>query len=195
MIWLFESPALVALLGILLIIFMGVCWIMSGRKELLYALVACIALVAGLLVAERMITTEREAIEAKLTEIAADVQSNSVSRVLSHIHSSAPEIKAKAQAELPNYQFIEMRVTGIHLVEVNRAASPRTAVVEFNVVGSGSFKVGGDMVSETTVPRWIKLQMVKDGDGEWRVRDYDHAAPNQMLYQDPNSPQYKMPAK
>lgn len=195
MIWLFESPALVALLGVLLIIFMGVCWIMSGRKELLYGLVASIVLLAGLLVAERMITTEREAIEAKLTEIAADVQSNSISRVTAHIYSGAPELKAKAQGELPNYRFTEMRITGIHSVEVNRAANPRTAVVEFNVVGSGSFKVGGDMVPETTVPRWIKLQMVKDTDGQWRVRDYDHAAPNQMMYQDPNSQQYRAPSK
>ena len=180
---LFESPLSIAVLGFLLVAGLGMSWILSGRKELLYALVAAGLLVAGLLVAERMITTDREAIEAKLNEIAKDVESNSVARVAKHIAASAPELKSKAQAELPNYQFTEMRVTAVHQVEVNSAADPRTAVVEFNVIGTGTFRVGSDSLTDS-IPRWVRLQMVKEKDGEWRVADYEHAPPQQMLLRD-----------
>lgn len=180
MTWIFESPLLIAALGFLLVVGLGVSWISSGRKELLYALLGAVALVAGLLVAERMIITDREAITAKLDEIAADVQSNIVSRVTRHISPTVPSLISKAQAEMPNYQFTEMRVTGVHSISVDARARPRTAVVEFNIMAAGTFRVGNDSLT-TTVPRWVKLELVKEEDGQWRVVSYEHAEPAQFM--------------
>jgi hypothetical protein len=184
MTWLFDSPTTVAILGFVLVAGLAVSWIMSGRKEPLYATIGAILLVAGLLVAERAIVTDREAIRATLLEIAADVQSNKISRVLPHIAASAPKLKSQAQTELPNYQFTELRVTAIHSVEVDDKADPRTGVIEFNVVADGTFRQGSDSFSGT-VPRWVQLTLVKEADGQWRITGYQHAEPQQMLRRTP----------
>jgi hypothetical protein len=99
-----------------------------------------------------------------------------------HIATSALSLKQKAEAELPNYKFTECRVTKVHSIDVNSKATPPTAIARFNVIASGSFSYGGFEVSDSQVPRWIELQMVKEKDGRWTVEDYSHAPPQQMLF-------------
>ena len=91
--WLFDRPVYVALLGVVLCIPIAIAWVMSGRKEVLYALGAAFAVALALLIAERMVVTDREAIEAMLPQLARDVQSNEIQQVLTHIYSGAPELK------------------------------------------------------------------------------------------------------
>jgi hypothetical protein len=182
MTWLYEQPLIIVVLGVALIFGLGVGWSASGRKELLYALGAALALLIGALVIERMVVTDREAIRATLQQIANDVKSNNRAAVKSHVHSSAPELKAKADAEMPNYQFTDCRITKIHLIEVDDHAEPRSGVVEFNVIASGSFKQGGIEVADANVPRWVKLHLLREKDGRWGVVEYDHAPPQQMLF-------------
>lgn len=186
MTWLFDSPTLVAILGFLLVAGLAISWIMSARKGLLYATIGAMLLVAGLLVAERAIVTDREAIRAMLLEVAADVESNRVSSVLPHIAASAPKLKSQARAELPNYQFTELRVTAINSVTVDEQADPRTGVIEFNVVGEGTFRHAGDSFAGT-VPRWVQLSLVKEADGKWRITGYRHAEPQHMLFRQPDT--------
>jgi hypothetical protein len=188
--WLLESPLTIVVVGVLLLILLGWVWSATGRKELLYALGAALALIAVGLVVERLVVTDREAIEATLLTIAREVESNDLRRVVKHIYSGAPELRQKVEGEMPNYDFTECRLTKIHLIEVNAREQPRTAVAEFNVIASGSFREGSFSLSEQSVPRWVRLYMVKEDDGRWTVRDYIHAPPNQFmssqpLYDDP----------
>jgi len=183
MTWLFEQPLAIVILGVAAILVLGAAWSATGRRELAWAIGVAILLMAGGLVLERLVVTDREAIQQTLLAIARDVESNNHTAVLRHVYSGAPSLKQKAQAELPNYRFTECRITKIHEVQVNSAAQPRTAAVEFNVLASGSFKEGGFEVTDTAVPRWIRLHLVREADGRWAVEDYEHAPPQQMLFE------------
>jgi low affinity Fe/Cu permease len=180
--WLFEQPVVVVLIGIALLIALGGGWSATGRKELLYAMgVTLLLIVAGLIV-EKVVVTDREAIRAKLIEIARDLQHNDRSAVVAHVHSSRPELKQKAEAELPKYHFSECRITGIHLIEVNSKAEPRSSIVEFNLMARLSVKDGMIELADASIPRWVKLQMAVEKDGTWKVQEYEHAEPQQMLF-------------
>src|SRR5947209_10465581 len=133
---------------------------------------------------ERLVVTDREAIRATLLEIARDLQHNDHRRVVSHIYSGQPELKRKAEAELPNYRFSECRITRIHSIDVDTSASPHSAVAEFNIIATGSFKEGGYEFTDT-IPRWIRLHLVREKDGRWGVQDYEHDDPQRMIMQTP----------
>jgi hypothetical protein len=184
--WPLDQPLYIVIIGIVLGVIVGGAWTASGRKELLAALVAVAVFTTIWLVVERMVVTDQEAIRATLLEIARDVQSNDVQRVLKHVAKANPKIAADAQKELPNYDFDECRVTKVHVVDVDASAEPRSAVVEFNVVASGTFRQGSLEVSDT-VPRWIQLQMVREDDGKWRVQSYRHESPQLFLFGQPLS--------
>lgn len=184
MTWLFEQPLTIVVAGILLLIALGAAWSATGRKELLYALGVTLALMVVGLVVERLVATDCEAIERTLLEIARDVESNNRQVVIRHVYSGAPELKQKAEAELPNYKFTECRVTKIHLIEVDAASGPRSAMVEFNVLATGSFKHEGMEVTDT-VPRWVRLHFVREKDGRWAVQSYEHDSPQRMLLDRP----------
>jgi len=180
--WLFEQPIVIVIFGVAVVLALAGAWSATGRRELLYGVGAALALLLAGLVVERLVVTDREAIRQTLVHIARDVQSNNRRSVVAHIASSAPSLKKKAEAELPNYQFTECRVTKVHSIDVSTQATPPTAIVRFNVVASGSFRYGGFEVSDSQVPRWIELQIVKEKDGRWTVEDYSHAPPQQMLF-------------
>ena len=178
--WLFEQPLIIVVLGVALIFALGAVWSATGRKELLYGIAAVgLLLIVGLVV-ERQTITDREAIRLVLQRIAKDVQSNNRRAVASHIHASAKELRQKAEAELPNYDFTECRVTRIHSIDIDDLAEPKSAIVEFNVMATGTFRGPGFEVTDT-VPRWVQLQFVKEQDGSWKVVGYDHDSPERMI--------------
>jgi hypothetical protein len=182
--WLFDNPLYIVIISIFVGVLVGGAWTATGRRELLYALGAVVALTVVMLIVERLVVTDREAIRATLAQIAGDVQSNDVQRVLGHIAKANRGLVQKAQAELPNYEFTECRVTKIHLIDIDASIEPRSAKVEFNVVASGTFRQGSLEVTDT-VPRWVQLQLVREEDGKWRVQNYRHAQPQQFLFGDP----------
>jgi hypothetical protein len=180
MTWLFEQPLIVVVLGVALIFALGAAWSASGRKELLYAAAAVLVLLIAGLAIERLVITDREAIRATLHTMARDLKNNDRRAVLAHIHPESPELRQKAAAELPNYQFTDCRVTKVHLIDVDSHAEPRSALVEFNVIASGTFREGNVEIT-STVPRWVKLHLLLDKDKSWKVVDYEHDEPQRMI--------------
>ena len=178
--WLYEQPLAIVVIGVLVLIALGAAWSATGRQELIYALATAFLLMVAALVTERLVVTDREAIEATLLMIAKDVQSNNIRALTSHIHSGAPGLKQKAEGEMPNYHFTECRLTKIHNIEVDVKAQPRIAVAEFNVMASGSFKAEGMEISDT-IPRWVRLNMVREKDGRWTVQNYEHDDPTRFM--------------
>jgi hypothetical protein len=176
-----EQPLAVVIAGVILGVIAGIAWNSTGRKEWLIGLGAVVVLTIAGLIVEQFVVTDREAIEATLEEIARDVQSNNLRAVLSHISANNAELQRKAEAEMPNYRFDECRVTKVHGIEVDASLEPRSAIVEFNVIASGSFREGGVELAGQQVPRWVRLQMVREKDGHWRVQDYEHDDPQRFM--------------
>jgi hypothetical protein len=183
--WLFEQPLIIVVLSMLLILGLGAAWSASGRKELLFAMGAALALLAGGVIMERMVITDREAIDATLEQIARDVQTNNRQALIRHIYSGAPKLKQKAEAELPNYEFTECRITKIFSRDIDSLAEPRSAIVEFNIVASGNFTYEGVSFSDSNIPRWVKLHLVREKDGRWTVQEYEHDTPQRGFMNPP----------
>lgn len=186
--WLLDRPLFIVLWGVVICIPIAIGWVASGRKEVLYGLIAALVLVAGLLITERLVTSDREALEITLQQIARDVESNDPQAVLGHVYSGAPALKAKAQQELPNYQFTQCRITRVHEIVVNSQDQPKSAVIQFNVAAAGSFKAEGMELTaskEQPIMRYVELKMRQEADGRWTVEDYSHAEPQAFMF-DPN---------
>jgi len=183
--WLFEQRLVIVIIGIALLLALGATWSATGKKELLYAMGVSLALMLVGLIVERLVITDREAIHATLLTIARDVQSNNLKAVVRHVHSSTPELKQRAEAELPNYHFTECRITQIHDIKVDASTKPRSAVVEFNLIAVGDFKGAGIELTGATIPRWVRLQMAVEKDGRWAVQHFEHAEPQHSLFKQP----------
>jgi hypothetical protein len=185
--WLFEQQLLIVVLGITLVLLLGAAWSATGRKELLFAIAGAVLLLVAGLVIERLVVTDREAIEQTLAQIAADVKSNHVAAVTRHVYSGTPELKQKAAAEMPKYRFTECRITKIHRIDVDRHDDPPSAIVEFNIIAAGTFDTPAGQLSDT-VPRWVRLHLLQEKDGRWTVAEYEHDNPQRMLLREPASP-------
>jgi hypothetical protein len=155
---------------------LGAMWAATGRREPLWGAAVLIALMPVLWIVERLVVTDREAVETTLHVIAADVKSNNRAAVMSHIYSQAPLLRQQAQGEIANYQFTECKINKIHSIEVNSESKPRSAAAEFNVYVSGTFQVGNEPFTGDFFRR-IHLDLVQEADGQWRVANYSHENP------------------
>lgn len=182
--WILDNPYnpfLLAFIGTVLALVAFVAWLQSGRKEALIAAAAIAGIFVVLIIAERMMISDREAIEATLAQIARDLEANNREAVYAAIHPSKPELLAQAQAELPGYTFTECRITKIQETKINAEAKPKTAQVGFNVMVKGNFKQGADYFSGMTIARYVVLDLEQDSDGKWKVVHYEHHEPQAAI--------------
>jgi hypothetical protein len=189
--WLFDRPATIAFLGAALCIPIAIAWVMTGKKQVLYALGAAFTVMVALLITERMVVTDREAIEAMLPQLARDVQNNDLPKVATHVYSGAPTLKQKVQGELHNYHFTECRITKLLEIKINEQAEPRSAEVSFLAAAAGDFKAEGTSFSfakEAPIRRHVTLQLRRENDGRWTVEDYSHAEVTSAFFQPKESP-------
>ena len=151
-------------------------WTATARREPLIGAGVMLALVPLAWMVERLVVTDREAIEAMLYEIAAEVKSNNRAAVLSYIHSQESALRAQAEREIGNYRFTDCKITPVHETVVEGDEPPRTAVAHFNAYAAGTFKVNNETIT-TDVIRRIELTFRQEEDGRWRVVNYEHSAP------------------
>jgi hypothetical protein len=183
--WIFESPLTIVLLGAAALALLSTVWVQTGKSQVLIAMGVVGALLIAGLVVERMVQTDREKLEATVRDIAADVRRNDHAQLYQHIAKSAPELRARAQAEIPNYQFTECTVTKFYRVEVKSDKRPKEAEVEFMVSVSGNFNYQGFQTGDGTYLRFVRLYFVEEPNGEWKVRDYAHDDPSAAMVNKP----------
>lgn len=177
--WLFESSVgfwLLLIVLVLLGVLLAVMWASTARREPLLGAAVAIGLLPVLWITERMVITDREAIEATLHQIASNVEHNERGALLAHIHPSVPWLKLRAEGEMPNYTFTACKVNKIHEIRVAAGNKPRSAEAEFNVYVSGSFRLGSQSF-DGDFPRYVALKLQQDANGRWRVLNYAHADP------------------
>jgi hypothetical protein len=169
--FLFENPFNIALLGGLTLAIIGGGWYQVQRKELAIAFVAAAILFAGLLVLERSVITDTEAIRATILQIAREAEADDVEALARHFHSSARRHEERLRREMETWQIDKVSVKNNLLVKVNEKSQPKSAEATFNVV-----VVGGDRdgtIQSMTIPRFITAKFLWE-DGEWKCSDYDH---------------------
>ncbi|QDV24329.1 hypothetical protein [Aureliella helgolandensis] len=171
--FLYESPVLLTVCGLTLVVLAALFWTQTGNRPTLYAAGLLAALTLILLLISLQVVTPREEIKGILDEVAAALESNDREKVYSYIHPNAQPTVQQARTELPNYEFQRARVTRIKLISVNPSTQPRSAIAEFNVVVNLSTQ--GQQIN---VPRFIKVYFMENN-GRWLVTDYEHHSPMQ----------------
>jgi hypothetical protein len=181
--WILDNeynPFLLAFLGCAACLGAFVAWIMTGRKEAIYAGAGLLVIFIGLIITERMNISDREAIQAQLVQTARDLEANNYAAVYGFIHPKSNDMLLQAQSELPGYRFDECRITKIYQTKIDEKANPKTAVVEFNIIAKGTFKQASDSYPGQ-IPRFIRLNLEKDQDGKWKATNYFHDSPEQAI--------------
>ena len=169
MTWLLEEPIYILILGVLMLAFLGFALMQTGYRKIFHAMLAVVALTAGLLLLESLVLTEREQLEADLETIARDVESNDLETILSHVYSGAPKTRADAQREFPNYSFDRVDIKNNVEIAFEMDHQPPKALVTFNVV----VEVRRDSIDFGSIPRFVKVTLMFEN-GHWRVAEYSH---------------------
>ena len=174
MTWILEEPVYILILGIVTLAFLGFALVQTGYRSLLHAILAVVALTAGMLFLERMVQTDREQIAAALEVIACDVESNNLQAILSHVYSEADGVRDRASIEFPQYTFRSVNIKDNVEVTMDANHSPPRAMVTFNVVVNVQRKADG--FPYRRVARFVRVTLVFEN-GQWRVADYEHEQP------------------
>jgi hypothetical protein len=170
MMWLVEEPVTILLLGGLTVAMLAYAWWQLRYRWLLHAWLGLAALTVGLLLLESVVETEPEQIEAALRQIARDVESNDLERILRHVYSGAPQTLAQARSEFPRYEFERVSIKQNIEISLDPTAQPPAARVTFNVrvdVVELSSRI------RYTPARFVMVTMRKEG-GAWKVAEYAH---------------------
>ena len=171
--FIYEQPFWVGFLGAVVTLGLVVGWAYSARREVGIAALVALALTVALVIAGTAVETDREAVKRTLAQIAADVESNDLNRVLGHISTQATSIRSEAEAEFPRYRFETVEIKW-QLLEIEIEESPtgeKQAHATFNVVVKGDLASAG--VGSQTVPRYVEVDFVQEGDA-WKVAGYSH---------------------
>jgi hypothetical protein len=173
MLWLMESPYTILLTGAFFASLCIFAWFQNPRREILMGLLGILVVTAALFGLERWWVTDGEAIQATIYQIARDVESNDVNRMLPHFHPSARDIAEQARNEVGNYQFESISVKSNFEIELEPNHQPPKALVGFNAVAVLS--VASEGMKNSTIPRYIQFAMYKDSaDGKWKIAGYAH---------------------
>ena len=165
---LLESPWPILLIGIVVEAVLAVMLLQSGRGRILWAMLGMGLLVLAGLAIERLVVTEREAIEGTLDTAAAAVQANDLDALLVCISSTAPKTRRDAQWVLGLAEFTKARVGDVEIT-VNRLTSPPTAHAKFLAIGAARDRKTGDF--DGSFVRRVTANLCKEN-GRWMIGDY-----------------------
>jgi ketosteroid isomerase-like protein len=177
--WLFDQPYTIAALGGGGIFFLAIAWVQTGRNALLMGLAGVALATILLLVLERQIVTDKEAVQQQLYAFAALVEKNDVSKLADCVVRSRGDLLKAAQSVVAPHKFTEARVTKIHAMIEHPTHQPPEIIVEFNASVTGTFMNG--QLPDQTFQRWVSVTFWKEDDGQWRVANYDHDEPTRFM--------------
>lgn len=175
---LFEKPFLIGLLGTILSVVLGFLWLQTGRRSILYSVIAVVVLTLLGIGIARYVVTDREAVTAALHQIADAVERNDMPEVLRLIHPNSAAVRAQAMGELPRYEFHEVNIKSNLEVTFDKSDDPTEAVAKFNVLVVGSERVG--LVKNRRVPIYCIVTLRKH-ENAWRMFAYEHSDPREGL--------------
>jgi ketosteroid isomerase-like protein len=172
--WLVEHPFYIAAIGFGAIVILGGSWIKTGRRVLLYLLGAAIALTVALLAVERLVVTDREAVQDTLYQMARDVEKNDLRLVLSHVHEDAERsIVEQAEYEFPRQTFKKVKIWENKLeIAIHSERNPPEATAKFFVTIEGDFWKG--QYPSQTVLLDVTVNFRQDEDGNWKLVSYSY---------------------
>ena len=137
--WLFEDPTPV-LVGIIVVeAILGAFYVSTLRKEFLWAILGMLVPLGGILLADALVVTDREAIQATISEGVAALEANDLERALKLVSPSAREVRQLASWAMAVIKFTSIHVSDVQ-ISINHLQEPPTAEVRFFAVCRYEFK-------------------------------------------------------
>lgn len=168
--WFAESPLPGIALGLMLALMFAGGYLQTGRRTLLVVAVFCLLLGALLAFLETKIVTDREQVTDTIESLAEALASQREAEVLDAIHPLAVERRRHAETILKTYDFSRVDIKNNLRVEVELEHQPPRALATFNVVAEIT-------TYPRPIPRYVELEFTRDTDGVWKIRDFQHEAP------------------
>jgi hypothetical protein len=163
-----ESPWPILFIGIAVEAVLAFLLLQTGRGKFLIAMLGVAALVVVGLVVERLVVTDREAVENTLDAAVAAVKRNDLDGALACLSSSAKEARVFTRWVFGRVEFQEAHISELE-VKVNRLTSPPSADAKFLAVGKGKDRKG-EWLYQGFAQR-VTLQLRLQGD-RWLVTGY-----------------------
>ncbi|MBX7167938.1 MAG: hypothetical protein K1X74_16510 [Pirellulales bacterium] len=170
MAWLFEDPTTVLVAGALIEVLLAVVFFRTGRGAILLAMGAVAALVAVLLLVERLVVTPREQVEAALATLKARLEANDVEGVVDCLAPEAQALAGEARSRMPQ---VDIRHVGIAQLEIGvseQRGQPAAASARFLCRVEGQDRAGQSPYDNFV--RRFTVAFRHDG-GRWLVTGYE----------------------
>jgi hypothetical protein len=165
---LLETPLPVAVVGGLLALTALLVFLSRRTSGSLAALAIVVAITAGLILAERLVVTDREQIETATHGLADAIQANSVTGVLAYMAPDAAKIRGDVEALMPQVKW-SLANAGSLEVTLNEGVDPPTATSQFRAFLQGVHSRSGMPVAYLN--QRVDMQWVKQGD-HWLMESY-----------------------
>ena len=167
---LFEDPWLIVALGLLAEALLGVALWRTRRGALLAAMGVVVVLTGLGLLIERLVVTDREAVEDTLRAAAEAVRAGDEQRVLSFVAPDAEGVREPVQRYLGTIEFTKIV---IRAPETQVMQGPRrTARTRFTARVSGRFKGVEQPIAREEAVVFLEVRFRKEGD-RWLVTGYE----------------------
>jgi hypothetical protein len=163
-----ESPWPILFIGIVAEAALAVALVRTGRGHLMWAMIGvAVFTIAGLIV-ERLVVTEREAVEQTIDTCVAAVLANNLDRLLDCISPTAGQTRTDAR-----WVFNRVEVSTVYLhnleITINHHSSPYTAKARFQAIGQGRDRKGE--IPYQGFNRRVTVDLRLEGK-RWLVYDY-----------------------
>jgi len=133
-------------------------------------MIAVVVLMVVGLVVEQLVVTNSEQVAATLQQIAKDLESNDVPRVVSHISTESENLRREAESILKRVKVQTVSVKRNLTVSVVENGDRKTAIAKFNAVAKLSDS--GGAFGNQLVPRFFIVNFVNEN-GQWRITQYE----------------------
>ena len=169
MTWLSEDPTLLLVAGIAVVAMLIAGIVKTGRGSLLWAILGVIAILAVLIIVERLWVTDRELVADRLDAAVASLEANDLEGTLAHISASATEMRGVVQFILPNVEIEDINLGDVQIA-VNHMTAPPTATATFIALVQAKYRGQAPLYEKT--PFRISVELQKEGD-EWLFSRYE----------------------
>lgn len=167
---LLENPLPTAVGGVMVVAVLGIIWINTGHKAVLYALLGAIGLFGALILLEKFVVTDREKIESAIRTIEVALEEDDANTVVSYIARDKTKIQQDARQYLATYVIESLNVSQLE-IEVDPDNLPPIATAKFAVTVRGSRRDGA--ITNQAYPFSLVVTFRKQDDDQWRIDGYE----------------------
>lgn len=171
--WLLESPWPAVTLGVVAQAVLVIGLIRTRQAKWVFGMIAAAVVTGALVLVERLVVTETEAVQDALDGTARALETNDTQAVLDYFTTNSPRL-AEVRSALSHVTVREARVGGDLEVRLNRLTSPPSATTFFT--GRISAKDARGAIPYEQMIRKFKVTLHRE-QGRWRIFDYDDVDP------------------